>query len=200
MHRQTDRKTDRHESENRGHPFRVSLIFPSTYHQGSVQYKDVWIMQNYCQTRFISFLSVYVERRNDQRSGMDDKDCLLGACAAALCCCCLFGDWRRRIPLTWCVRCVGRLEYHSRFNTSTCIYIYYSRKVYKTLVNAAKSSRTYVLKCLIVSWKSEKGHFLKLDGNIQTRKIQEIKIHICLHGVSTKVSKCPVQGVQKESE
>ena len=33
----TDRHTDTHESENRGHPFRVSGIFPSTYHQGSVQ-------------------------------------------------------------------------------------------------------------------------------------------------------------------
>ena len=36
---QTDGHTDRHESEYRGHPFRVSGIFPSTYHQGSVQYK-----------------------------------------------------------------------------------------------------------------------------------------------------------------
>ena len=35
--RQTDTQTDRHESEYRGHPFRVSGIFPSTYHQGSVQ-------------------------------------------------------------------------------------------------------------------------------------------------------------------
>ena len=34
----TDRRTDRHESEYRGHPFRVSGIVPSTYHQGSVQY------------------------------------------------------------------------------------------------------------------------------------------------------------------
>ena len=34
---QTDRQTDTHESENRGHPFRVSGIFPSTYHQGAVQ-------------------------------------------------------------------------------------------------------------------------------------------------------------------
>ena len=32
--------TDRHESENRGHPFRVSVFFsnfPPTYHQGAVQ-------------------------------------------------------------------------------------------------------------------------------------------------------------------
>ena len=35
---QRNRQTDRHESENRGHPFRVSGIFPSTYHQGSVQH------------------------------------------------------------------------------------------------------------------------------------------------------------------
>ena len=36
-----DRQTDRHESENRGHPFRVSGFFSnflSTYHQGVVQY------------------------------------------------------------------------------------------------------------------------------------------------------------------
>ena len=38
---QTDRHTDRHESEYRGHPFRVSGIFPSTYHQGAVQLKKV---------------------------------------------------------------------------------------------------------------------------------------------------------------
>ena len=29
--------TDTHGCENRGHPFRVSRIFPPTYHQGSVQ-------------------------------------------------------------------------------------------------------------------------------------------------------------------
>ena len=34
---QTDRQTDTHESEYRGHPFRVSGFFPSIYHQGSVQ-------------------------------------------------------------------------------------------------------------------------------------------------------------------
>ena len=34
---QTDIQTDRHEIEYRGHPFRVSGIFPSTYHQGSAQ-------------------------------------------------------------------------------------------------------------------------------------------------------------------
>ena len=34
---QRHRQTDRHESENRGHPFRVSGVFPSTYHQGSDQ-------------------------------------------------------------------------------------------------------------------------------------------------------------------
>ena len=28
---------DRHESEYRGHHFRVSRFFPSTYHQGSVK-------------------------------------------------------------------------------------------------------------------------------------------------------------------
>ena len=33
----TDGHTDTHKSEYRGHPFTVSGIFPSTYHQGSVQ-------------------------------------------------------------------------------------------------------------------------------------------------------------------
>ena len=32
-------QTDTHESEYRGHPFRVSGCFSSTYHQGSVQYE-----------------------------------------------------------------------------------------------------------------------------------------------------------------
>ena len=39
---QTDIQTDRHERENRGHPFRVSGLFsnfPSIYHQRAVQYK-----------------------------------------------------------------------------------------------------------------------------------------------------------------
>ena len=35
----TDTHTDTHESEYRGQPFRVSGMFPSTYHQGLVQYK-----------------------------------------------------------------------------------------------------------------------------------------------------------------
>ena len=35
---QTDEWTDRLEIKNRGQPFRVSGFFPSTYHQGSVQY------------------------------------------------------------------------------------------------------------------------------------------------------------------
>ena len=36
----TDRHThtDTHESDYCGHPFRVSGVFPSTYHQGSAQY------------------------------------------------------------------------------------------------------------------------------------------------------------------
>ena len=33
----THTHTDRDESEYRGHPFRVSGMFPSTYHQGSAQ-------------------------------------------------------------------------------------------------------------------------------------------------------------------
>ena len=37
---QTDRRTDTHESDYRGHPFRVSRVFPSTYHQGSAQLID----------------------------------------------------------------------------------------------------------------------------------------------------------------
>ena len=39
-HRQTHRHTDRHESDYRGHPFRVSGVFPSPYHQGSAQFMD----------------------------------------------------------------------------------------------------------------------------------------------------------------
>ena len=35
--RQTDTQTDTHESDYCGHPFRVSGVFPSTYHQGSAQ-------------------------------------------------------------------------------------------------------------------------------------------------------------------
>ena len=33
----TDRQTHRHESDYCGHPFRVSGVLPSTYHQGSAQ-------------------------------------------------------------------------------------------------------------------------------------------------------------------
>ena len=34
-----DRRTDRHESDYYGHHFRVSGVFPSTYHQGSAKKK-----------------------------------------------------------------------------------------------------------------------------------------------------------------
>ena len=34
----THTQTDTHESKYRGHPLRVSGMFPSTYYQGSVQY------------------------------------------------------------------------------------------------------------------------------------------------------------------
>ena len=40
---QTDTQTDKHESEYKGHPFRVSGIFPSTYHQGSF---PVWPLKS----------------------------------------------------------------------------------------------------------------------------------------------------------
>ena len=33
----TETQTDRHESENIGHPFRIQKTIPSTYHQGAVQ-------------------------------------------------------------------------------------------------------------------------------------------------------------------
>ena len=36
--RHTGRQTHTHESDYCGHPFRVSGVFPSTYHQGSAQY------------------------------------------------------------------------------------------------------------------------------------------------------------------
>ena len=51
-HRQTHRQTDRHESEYRGHPFRVSGIFPSTYHQGSVQYGTNLVMNEHVSGYF----------------------------------------------------------------------------------------------------------------------------------------------------
>ena len=35
---QTDRQTERHESDYCGHPFRVSGVFPSTYNQGTAKY------------------------------------------------------------------------------------------------------------------------------------------------------------------
>ena len=35
---QTDGQTDTHESDYRGHPFRVSGVLPSTYHQGLAIY------------------------------------------------------------------------------------------------------------------------------------------------------------------
>ena len=48
-------RTDRHthiqthtrESEYRGHPFRVSGMFPSTYHQGLVQHDHLVNVMNY---------------------------------------------------------------------------------------------------------------------------------------------------------
>ena len=33
--------TDTHESDYCGHPFRVSGVFPSSYHQGSAQYQTL---------------------------------------------------------------------------------------------------------------------------------------------------------------
>ena len=46
----TNRQTDRHESEYRGHPFRVSGFFtnfPSTYHQGAVQKREKKSLQKF---------------------------------------------------------------------------------------------------------------------------------------------------------
>ena len=39
---QSDRQTHTHESDYRGHPFRVSGFFPSTYHQGSAQNEPIF--------------------------------------------------------------------------------------------------------------------------------------------------------------
>ena len=36
----THTQTDTHESDYCGHPFGVSGVFPSTYHQGSAQYQS----------------------------------------------------------------------------------------------------------------------------------------------------------------
>ena len=38
-------RTDGHESDYCGHPFRVSGVFPSTYHQGSAQYRMPPLLQ-----------------------------------------------------------------------------------------------------------------------------------------------------------
>ena len=57
LHTQTDTQTNTHESKNRGHLFRVSGVFPSTYHQGSAQYCiDLRPMTNYFG-RWISVVS-----------------------------------------------------------------------------------------------------------------------------------------------
>ena len=47
-------RTDTHESENRGHPFRVSGVFPSTYDQGSAQQKQV-IQWRSCRNLLATF-------------------------------------------------------------------------------------------------------------------------------------------------
>merc|ERR1711923_427382 len=45
-----DRHTDRYESGNCGHLFRVSGVFPSTYHQGSAQ---LTMKLHFSMTRFL---------------------------------------------------------------------------------------------------------------------------------------------------
>ena len=57
-----DGQTDRHESENRGHPFRVSGLFsnfPSTYHQGAAQSSMCSFKPDY----FISYMFCLVENQ-----------------------------------------------------------------------------------------------------------------------------------------
>ena len=61
---QTDRQTDRHESEYRGHPFRVSGIFPSTYHQGSVQYSQFYFES-------VSVTEQKIKRQAQRRAAAD---------------------------------------------------------------------------------------------------------------------------------
>ena len=50
----------KHESEYRGHPFIVSECFPSTYHQGSVQY----IQGDYDTSIMIKILATTLTHRN----------------------------------------------------------------------------------------------------------------------------------------
>ena len=56
--------TQTHTKVNAPHPFRVSGICPSTYHQGSFQYVHKWMMQGFmyqsewCKVRTLSHLTV----------------------------------------------------------------------------------------------------------------------------------------------
>ena len=66
-YRQTDRQTDRHESDYCGHPFRVSGVFPSTYHQGSAQQQqyfswEVLEKQSSIHLRWLWWLSIWLWR------------------------------------------------------------------------------------------------------------------------------------------
>ena len=48
-------QTDGHESDYCGHPFRVSGVFPTTYHQGSAQYHDLYVNESSQQHTIIHF-------------------------------------------------------------------------------------------------------------------------------------------------
>ena len=50
-------QTHRHKSEKRGHTFRVSELFPSTYHQGSIQkcYEVTYYVMQIYYASFIAF-------------------------------------------------------------------------------------------------------------------------------------------------
>ena len=63
----THRQTDTHESDYWGHPFRISGVFPSTYHQGSAQYhktdpKKVSIMHRELQIINLQQKSLFLLR------------------------------------------------------------------------------------------------------------------------------------------
>ena len=65
--RRTDGHTDRHESEYRGHPFRVSGIFPSTYHQGSVQKSLSGVYPNTPKKRSVTLI-ICIDNNNTSSS------------------------------------------------------------------------------------------------------------------------------------
>ena len=57
--RQTDTHTDTHESDYCGHPFRVSGVLPSTYHQGSAK-KTISTVKGITFEKYVSDDYIYI--------------------------------------------------------------------------------------------------------------------------------------------